>query len=94
MKIKQLRDLKYRLALVGAEYVAAGYPLREFAFTNGLQVLIRAWSQLPQDRRNRQNGGVPEWLPQEQRDEAQAQLERREKRREKKAKKKDDADEQ
>jgi tetratricopeptide (TPR) repeat protein len=54
-----LRDKKLRLAWVAGEYVHRGYPVREFAFTNGLQAWMRPWRLPKAEGSSREPGPVP-----------------------------------
>ncbi|MCZ6649342.1 MAG: hypothetical protein O7D35_01620 [Acidobacteria bacterium] len=69
VKMREFRDLKLRLAWTGATYIDRGMPIREFAFSRGLQGFLRNWRPL-----NFSEGGESqelelEWLNEGQRDE-------------------------
>lgn len=49
IQMKTLRDLKFRLARVAGAYIDQGHPIRDYAFTNGLQSALRTW-KLPMMR--------------------------------------------
>jgi hypothetical protein len=57
--MKVLRDRKLRLAWVAGEYVHRGHPVREFAFTNGLQAWMRPWRLPKMERGNREPVPLP-----------------------------------
>jgi hypothetical protein len=63
------RDQKLRLAWIAVNYVDRGRPLREFAFSRGLQGYLRDW-RLPKDRAKGERNPLPlEWLNEKQRKE-------------------------
>jgi tetratricopeptide (TPR) repeat protein len=57
--MKVLRDRKLRLAWLAGEYIHRGHPIREFAFTNGLQAWIRPWRLPKAEGTHREPGPIP-----------------------------------
>jgi hypothetical protein len=69
----RLRDLKLRLAATAAEYIVRGHPIREFAFTGGMQASLRDWKLPKADRSERPSAPPPlDLLGPEQRAEYEA----------------------
>lgn len=77
--MKEFRDLKLRLAWTSATYIDRGMPIREFAFSRGLQGFLRNW-RLPhfQDKTPEGKDLQLEWLDEKQRAEYMALVEARE----------------
>jgi Tfp pilus assembly protein PilF len=75
--MKEFRDLKLRLAWVGAAYIDRGIPIREFAFSRGLQGFLRNWRPLTFHEGGESEELDLDWLNEAQRDQYLAQVEAR-----------------
>ena len=78
VKMREFRDLKLRLAWTGATYIDRGMPIREFAFSRGLQGFLRNWRPLNFSEGRESQELELEWLNEGQRDEYLALVKERE----------------
>jgi len=88
-KMKEFRDLKLRLAWTAATYIDRGMPIRDFAFSRGLQGFLRNWRLVQPHEPEAVKTPSLEWLNEDQRRAYLEQLKEREAKQAERAKQKE-----